>query len=70
MATLESVGFAVITLPTLHVIPRDGVLTCTNDVIDANWTALQGPVTAGQIIMVRDPEPEEPTAPVKTKAKA
>lgn len=71
MATLESVGFAVITLPTKHVIPREGVLTCDNETIDANWTVLSGPVLAGQIIMTRDPEPAPETpAPAKTKAKA
>lgn len=55
-----------IRLPTGHVLPRLGELACDNDLIRSaeNWPALQGPILAGQIEAVFDPEPED-NQPVK-----
>lgn len=66
MAKLINTERRDITLPTGHVIPRLGELTCTNDTIrnGENWPFLQGQIIAGQIVAEFDPDPAEPQ-PVK-----
>lgn len=58
------------TLPSGHVIPRNGELICTNDTILSNWAVLSGPIMAGQIIAEYDPEPTDEPAPKPKRAKA
>ena len=58
-----------ITLPAGHVIPREGELVTTNDVIRGeNWPTLSGMILSGQIAVEYDPEPEEIAAKPKGKA--
>ena len=59
MAKIINTENSVIGLPSGHVLPRNGEITCTNDTITANWSSLSGPVKAGQIKVEYDPEEEE-----------
>ena len=59
MAKLSNPSRKDIILPAGHVIPREGELITTNDVINGdNWLVLQGMALAGQVLVELDPDPE------------
>lgn len=59
MARISNPSRKDIILPAGHVIPREGELITTNDVINGdNWLVLQGMALAGQVIVEMDPDPE------------
>ena len=67
MAKLSNPSRKDIILPAGHLIPREGELITTNDVIKGdNWLVLQGMVLAGQVLVEFDPEPDD--APEKAAA--
>lgn len=71
MATLINPTNRDIRLPAGHVIPRDGQLTVTNDIIRGdNWAVLSGLINSGTIAVEYDPEIEPGYEPEKPKAKA
>lgn len=71
MAKIINPGRPALTLPTLHVVPRESELVTTNDVIlhTDNWPILQAMQGAGQITIELDAitlptSPVYPTDPV------
>lgn len=60
MATITNPGLRAKTLPTGHVIPRQGQLTTTNDVIRCpdNAPFLNGQRISGALLIEEDPDPE------------
>ena len=69
MAKLTNPTKRDITLPAGHVIPREGELITTNDVIRGdNWPMLSGLILSKTIGVEYDAVPEEIAAKPKGKA--
>ncbi|MCZ0963888.1 hypothetical protein [Paracoccus benzoatiresistens] len=66
MARLINPGLRAVPLPTGHVVPRQGELTTTNDVLRCpdNAAFLNGQIVSGQLLAEYDPDPELPPEPV------
>ena len=62
MARLLNPSLRAVTLPTGHVVPRQGELTTTNDVLRCpdNAAFLRGQIVSGQLSAEYDPDPELP----------
>lgn len=71
MAKLINPTNRAIALPAGHIIPREGELVTTNDVIRGdNWPVLSGLINSKTITVEFDPEPVEEVEVVAPKAKA
>ncbi|MBL8560899.1 MAG: hypothetical protein JNN06_01345 [Gemmobacter sp.] len=70
MATIRNPGLRDKTLPTGHVIPRQGHLTTTNDVIRCpdNAPFLNGQKISGALQIEEDPDPETFEVPAAVAA--
>lgn len=64
MAKITNPGLRPIELPTRHIVPRNGTLETSNDVLRCpdNAAALRGLILSGAVTVEYDPDPAEPEA--------